>query len=178
MDSPTPNFPDYYELGTVIRTHGIKGDVVIYLDTDEPGRYKKTKSVWLDLKGNLQEFQVTKASITEKLGIFHLAGLDDINVSENYIKVKVYMPLSGLPKLKGKQFYFHEIIGFTVQDETEGLIGPLIDVYELTQHPVGEALWNEQKILFPLVAEFITGIDREEKILHMKLPEGMLDVYR
>jgi 16S rRNA processing protein RimM len=166
MDSPTPTFPDYYELGTIIRTHGIKGDVVIYLDTDEPGRYKKIKSLWLDIKGTLQEFQVTKASITEKLGIFHLTGLDDI------------LPLSTLPKLKGKQFYFHEIIGFTVQDENEGLIGPLIDVYELTQHPVGEALWNEQKILFPLVSEFISSIDREEKILHMRLPEGMLDVYR
>lgn len=178
MKKEIDSYPDYYELGSIIRTHGIKGDVVIYLDTDEPGRYKKMKNAWLEINGTLKEYKVSKSSVADKTAIIHLDGIDDINVAENYIKHRIFLPLSSLPKLSGKNFYFHEIIGFTVIDKTEGEIGPLTDVFELTQHPVGEADWKGVKVLFPLIKDFIQEIKREEKQLLVDLPEGMLDVYR
>lgn len=171
-------YPDYFHLGHIMKTHGVRGDMVIFLDTDEPDRYRKLKQLWIENGTELKEYQVSKSSVNGEQAIIHLTGVEDMNAAELFLKKQAYLPLSSLPKLKGKQFYFHEIIGFEVQDETEGVLGPVTEVYDLTQHPVGEVLWKEQKVLFPLISEFIVKIDRDAKVLQVKLPEGMLDVYR
>src|SRR6187402_3589562 len=116
MKFNTTTYPDHYELGSVVRTHGVKGDLLVYLDADEPERYKKMKAVWVEEKDGLKEFKVTKSSIVEKQAIIHLEGIEDMTAAEGYLKKRLFMPLSFLPKLKGKQFYFHEIIGYTVVD--------------------------------------------------------------
>ena len=172
------SYSDHYELGYVVKTHGVKGDVVIYLDTDDPARYKMMKSLFVNMDGSLKEFNVKKVSLVEKHAIVHLEGIEDMTTAENYLKKGIFMPLTFLPQLKGKQFYFHEIIGFEVEDVTEGKLGKLIEVYDLTQHPVGEVKWKETNVLFPLIPDFIEKIDREAGVLYIKLPEGMLDVYR
>lgn len=180
MQIPTTIYPDFYELGYLRKTHGIKGDLVAILDTDEPNRYAKMKSVWLELGAAPQEFKVTKVNVLEKdkSAIIHLEGVDDINDAEKYLRTRIFLPLSNLPQLTGKKFYYHEIIGFQLIDLKEGAIGPVTEVYDLLQHPVGEAEWEGKKILFPLIPDFIVEIDREGKILKMDLPDGMLEVYR
>ena len=175
----TPNdYPGHYHLGFIMKTHGVKGDVVIALDSDDPARYKKIKKLWIENGNELQEYKVTKSSVVSTSAIVHLEGTESMNDAELLLKKQIYLPLSELPKLKGKQFYFHEIIGFEVQDDNEGVLGLLTEVYDLTQHPVGEVQWKEHKVLFPLIPEFIVKIDREAKTLQVNLPEGMLDVYR
>ena len=180
MKKKLPSHPDYYELGNVRRTHGVRGDVIVFLDTDEPQRYKKLQKVWVEKGEDLREFKVNKVSVQEKdkTAILHLEGIEDIPAAEELQWARLFLPLSSLPKLKGKQFYFHEILGYKVTDETEGDIGTLINIYDLQQHPVGEVIWNGKQVLFPLIEEFISEINRDEKILKMKLPDGMLDVYR
>lgn len=134
----------------------------------------------MESNDQLSEFSVTKISVQEKdkTAIIHLEGIEDIPAAEKMQWARAFLPLSSLPQLKGKQFYFHEVLGYLITDEKEGEIGKLTNIYDLQQHPVGEADWNGKKVLFPLIEEFISEINREEKILKMNLPEGMLDVYR
>lgn len=178
MKAAAHSYPEHYELGYVVKTHGVRGDMVIFLDSDDPARYRKMKSLFLELEGALKEFSVKKTSVVEKHAIVHLEGIEDMTTAEQYLKKRIFMPLSFLPKLQGKQFYFHEIIGFEVEDAQEGKLGKLTEVYDLTQHPVAEVAWQDKKIMFPLIPDFIEKIDRENSVLYMHLPEGMLDVYR
>jgi 16S rRNA processing protein RimM len=171
------NLKDYFQLGSIVRSHGVKGDLVIYLDVDNPASYKNMKSLFIDESGELKEWKVTSCRINSNLATVHLNGIEDRNTSDLFAKKNVFLPIQTLPPLKDKQFYFHEVIGFTLSDEKAGDLGPIINVYELPQHPVLAIELNNREVLIPAVPEFIISVNREKKTVQMNLPDGLLDIY-
>lgn len=171
---------NYFLLGRVLKTHGIRGELTVYLDTNHPERYTKMKSLFLETEGQLKQFKVISCKLSShpQQAIVRLEGLTKIEEAEAYLKCSIYQPLSMLPKPAKNDFYFHEIIGFEVIDLKEGSLGPLSNIYDLPKHAVGEADWQGRKLLFPLREPIITEIDRTNKILKVDLPEGLADIYR
>lgn len=171
--------PEYFELGTLVRTHGVKGDFIALLDSDSPSRYKQLKVVYLEVGEVLKEYNVTKISVREKerTATLHLQGIEDMTTAENYLKYKLFLPLSTLPKLRGKKFYFHEVIGFTVVDAQLGVLGPITTVFDRAEQPVIEFEHKGQKVLFPVHDALIVKVDRSTQEFHIRMPEGLLDIY-
>lgn len=171
--------PEHYLLGTIHRTHGVRGDIIISLDTDSPARYKSLKIVYLEVGGALKEYDVSKISVKEKekSATIHLSGIEDMTTAEQYLKLDLYLPLSNLPQLRGNKFYYHEIINMLVIDSVLGEMGPLTNVYELPQQALGEFTYKNKQVLFPIREEFIDKVDRTEMKFHVTLPEGLVDIY-
>lgn len=171
--------PEHFLFGTIVRTHGVKGDFITAMDTDSPGRYKHLKVVYLEVDEVLKEYNVTKISIKEKekSAYMHLQGIEDMSTAENYLKYRLFLPMEMLPKLRGKKFYFHEIIGFNICDKNLGTLGPVSTVYERADQPVIEFIHKEHKVLFPVHDKLIVKIDREKREFHINMPEGLLDIY-
>lgn len=173
------SYPDYFHFGYIVRTHGVKGDFIVTLESDSPANYKSLKVVYLEIDGVLKEYNVTKISIKEKekSAYLHLDGIEDMTTAENYLKFQLYLPLSSLPKLKGKKFYFHEIMGFLVVDVQLGPLGKICSIYDRAVQPVIEFDYKERKVLFPLHPDLLLKVDREAKEFHVDLPEGLVDIY-
>ena len=173
------HFPEHYQIGTIHRTHGVRGDMIISLDTDTPSRYKSLALIYLNFEGTLKEYDITKITVREKekSAVIHLKGIEDMTTAENYLKLDLYLQLSALPKLSGKKFYYHEIVGMKVIDEKYGELGIIDSVHELPQHPVAEFIFKNKSVLFPLLDIFIVKISRTEMIFYTKLPEGLLETY-
>lgn len=171
--------PDHFQLGFIVRTHGVKGDMVAALDTDSPSRYNKLKVVYLEVQGVLKEYSITRITVREKerSAILHLMGIEDMTTAENYLKNKLYLPLSELPKLRGKKFYYHEVSGFEIVDKNLGALGPITTVYDRAEQPVVEFDYQGKKVLFPVHDSIIVKIDREARQFHVNLPDGLVDVY-
>lgn len=170
---------DYFELGTLVKTHGVKGDVLAVLDVDNPGRYSKVKVIWVEVDGVLKEFSVDRIAVqaAQKTARIHLMGIEDMDTAATYLKCRLFLPMSSLPKLRGKKFYFHEVPGFTVVDADKGLLGTITAVYERSEQPIIEFAYKDKKILFPVHESIIQKIDREQKLFHVKLPDGLLEIY-
>lgn len=79
--------------------------------------------------------------------------------------------------MSGNQFYFHEVVGFKVVDELKGEIGICQDFLEVSNNPIMQVDHDGTEILIPASQQFITGVDRENKILSIQAPEGLIDVY-
>lgn len=172
-------YPDYFQLGFIVRTHGVKGDLVAALETDSPARYKKLKVVYVEVDGVLKEYSVTRITVKEKerSATLHLMGIEDMTTAGNYLRFRLFLPLADLPKLRGKKFYFHEVAGFLVVDKNLGTLGPISTVYDRAVQPVVEFEYRDKKILFPVHDSIIVKIDREARQFHVNLPEGLVDVY-
>ena len=82
-----------------------------------------------------------------------------------------------LPKLEGNKFYFHEIIGFNVVDEEKGNIGKIREIYDNMTQPIMAIDFGEKEILIPLIDEVIKQVDRQNKTIHIKAPQGLIDIY-
>ena len=99
------------------------------------------------------------------------------NECREFAQVELYLPLSQLPPLDGNRFYFHEVIGFTVIDERLGEIGTCQDFLEVSNNPIMQVNHNGTEILIPASQQFVTQVDRENRILHVSTPEGLVEIY-
>jgi len=168
----------YYHLGTIVRTHGVKGNVIIRLDVDEPTAYKKLQAVFLDLDGTLQNYKVTSSSMSGDHLIVHLDGVEDMDSAELLAQIPVFLPVNKLPALKGKKLYLHEAVGMKVIDAVVGELGVIAKIYDLPEQPMASVPFSGKELLFPLISVFFERIDRENKVLYVNLPEGLIDIYR
>lgn len=167
-----------FKLGHVSKLHGITGEVVIVLDVDDVSRYKKLESIFIDLNGQLVPFFILGITIKNKQAIVKIDGMNTIDQARLINNAFVFLPLSFLPKLEGKKFYFHEIIGFSVNDTNLGNIGSIEAVLEYPgQNIIQIKDNNKNEILVPLRDEFIIKVDRENSCLNVTTPEGLVDVY-
>ena len=169
---------DCFYLGNIVKKHSFKGEVVIKLDTDEPELYKNMESVFVDLGGNLVPFFIKKSSLSRSTMLrVHFEDVNSEEEADFIMKAGIYLPLNLLPKLEGKQFYFHEIIGFRVIDEIHGDVGVLVYINDKAAQPMFEIENGDVEIFIPMIDDFIKKIDRKNKQIHVKTPEGLIDLY-
>ena len=101
----------------------------------------------------------------------------DINNVREFVQTELYLPRSSLPKLTGNRFYFHEVIGFKVVDDRLGEIGICKDFMELANNPLMQVDHDGVEILIPASQQFVTKVDRDNKVLYVNTPEGLVDLY-
>ena len=169
---------DCFYLGRIVRKHSFKGEVVIKLDTDEPELYQEMESVFVNLGNNLIPFFIEHSLLQKGNQLrVRFENIENEVDAEAILKAGIYLPLTMLPKLTGKKFYFHEIIGFQVEDEKHGNIGEITGVNDTTAQPLFEVELGSTQMLIPMLDEFIIKVDRENKIMFLKTPEGLVDMY-
>jgi 16S rRNA processing protein RimM len=138
------NKEDFYYLGKISKPFGSKGQVVAFLDVDDPIQYKKMESVFLDLDGEWVPFLISSVEIQSgRKVLLHFEDVCNAQDAAAYSGREMYLPLDILPPLKGKKFYYHEVKGFTVIDAVQGAIGNLKQVMDLPKQSL-------LQIAFPL----------------------------
>jgi 16S rRNA processing protein RimM len=169
---------DCFYLGKIAKKFSFKGEVLIYLDTDEPELYENMESVFVEFNKNLVPFFIENSSLHKN--DFLRVRFEEVNNEEDadaIINKEVYLPLSSLPKLSGNKFYFHEVIGFEIEDKRVGVFGIIQSINDSSAQPLFEVLNGEVEILIPMIDQFLVKIDRENKKVIMDLPEGLIEMY-
>lgn len=169
---------DCFYLGKIAKKFSFKGEVLIYLDTDEPEIYQDMESVFVELNKNLVPFFIENASLHKN--DFLRVKFEDTNNEEDadaIIGCEVYLPISMLPKLEGNKFYFHEVIGFEIEDKRLGVFGKIVSINDTSAQPLFEVVNGSVEILIPMIDQFLVKIDRENKKVIMDLPEGLVEMY-
>jgi 16S rRNA processing protein RimM len=167
-----------FYLGKIAKKFSFKGEVLIYLDTDEPELYENMESVFVEFNNNLVPFFIENSSLHKN--DFLRVRFEDVNNEEEADKIlglPVYLPLKMLPKLTGNKFYFHEVIGFKVEDKRLGIVGEIQSINDSSAQPLFEVLNDDVEILIPMIDHFLVKIDRDNKKVIMDLPEGLIEMY-
>lgn len=169
---------DCFYLGKIVSKYSFKGELLIKLDTDQPELYDDLDTVFIDVRNTLIPFFIESSQL-HKSDLLRVRFEDVTNEgdADALIKNDVYLPLKFLPKLEGNKFYFHEVIGFTVQDINYGKVGTIVSINDSTAQALFEIEQNGKEILIPMNDEFIEKVDRTTKTIFVKTPEGLIDLY-
>ncbi len=168
---------DCFYLGKIVKTHGLKGELTIKIDADNPSAYTKMDHFFVEMNKVLTPFFVTKVTLSGDKLFISLPDVDTVDAASRYVGKEVYLPMEMLPKLKGNKFYFHELPGFSVVDDQKGDIGTVKDVLQYPTQAVIQVEFQGKEILLPIVDEVIKKLDRNKKILYITAPEGLIDMY-
>ncbi len=169
---------DCFYLGKIAKKFSFKGEVLIYLDTDEPELYQDMESVFVEYNKNLIPYFISNSSLHKN--DFLRVNFEDINneaEADSILNCEVYLPLSMLPKLSGNKFYFHEVIGFEIEDIRLGVFGKIISINDSSAQPLFEVLNGNTEILVPMIDAFLIKIDRVNNKVVMDLPVGLVEMY-
>ena len=167
-----------FYLGKIVRKFSFKGELLAKLDTDEPEMYENLESVFVDSNGNLVPFFIHSCQL-HKSTLLRI-DFEDVNNeedAEDLINAELFLPLSTLPQLKGNQFYYHEIIGFTVNDIHFGEVGTITGVNDNTAQALFEIDHKGKEVLIPINDDFIKKVDRSTKTITLDTPEGLIAIY-
>ena len=168
---------DCFRLGTVTKTRGLKGELQIYIDFEEPEKLK-FKSLFLEIGGKLVPYFVTLFKLPMKnVAYLQLEDVDTIEKASLLIKKDVFLLNKIKPKKKKNEFGLKDLLHFIAVDENEGELGEIIDIQEYPQQFIATVPYKNREVLFPLNQNIIKNIDVAKGVVLVDLPEGLLDIY-
>ena len=169
---------DCFYLGKIVSKFSFKGEVLVKVDTDEPELYENMESVFVSMRNNLVPFFIDRCWLHKSnLLRIDFEEVKDEEAADRIMGSELYLPLSSLPKLEGDKFYFHEVIGFAMQDDVHGDIGIISGVNDTTSQALFEVEKEGKQLLIPITDEIVTKVDREHKTIYVTTPEGLVDLY-
>lgn len=170
---------DCYQVGHITKTHGVNGELVLFLDVDQPDEYADLESVLLEVKGELIPYFIESIAIVKgSRAIVAFEDVDTIEQAERLINCGAYLPLSELEPITDEtRFYFHEIVGYQVVDASAGELGIVQGVYAMNAQDLITMDYQGKEVLIPINSDIVRTVDRASKKLNVVLPEGLLDIY-
>ena len=166
-----------FELGTIVRTHALKGEIMAHLDVDNPARYNKLDSLFVEIKNKLVPFMVERINVQQDRAIIKFDSIDRLEDAHTLLHLKIFLPLSHLPQAPKGTFYLHDLIGYSVTDEQKGLLGTITEIYDGSHQDILGMNYLEKEVLIPLVDSIVLEADASTKMLKVNLPEGLLELY-
>ena len=170
---------DLREIGRIVAAHGVVGEMKVAPETDDPDRFTELETVFVgedEKSSSLFEIrsvrmQPSKHGITV---ILALEGISDRDSAQEQRKKRIYAREKDLPALNPGEYFLSDLIGLTVQSASEGVLGRVIDVFELPgQNVLSVRLSDGREVMIPAIPEFLNDIDMDRQTVTVSVIEGM-----
>ncbi len=167
---------EYLELGEIVGTHGIRGELRVNPWCDSPEFAAKFKTLYFDSNGGCA-VQVKSARPHGNIVLLAIKDVDTVEAAQKLRGKILYMKRSDARLPKGS-YFIAELIGCTVYDadEPEKVYGTLSDVSATGANDV----WhikdeNGKEYLIPAIADVCVETDVAENRVVIRPLKGIFD---
>ena len=171
--SPTVGEPEYLVVGFLRRPHGVRGEMLMDLHTDFPGRLKTGKTVFV---GDSYEPKVI-ASLRPRAAdmLVRFRGIKTPEDAGLYRNTWVYVPTADRPELPEGEYYHHQLIGLNVVTDEDCELGVLMDILETGANDVYVVRDSSGKeVLLPAISQVVLDIDLAGRQMRVHLLDGLI----
>jgi len=165
---------DYFEIGQIVNTNGLKGTLKIKPFTDDIKEFETFKSIYVQKGKDLIEFKIEKVGYVKNMVLLKLQGIDDINEAEKYRNLYLKINRNVMPKLPENTYYIVDLLECEVATIEGEILGKVEDVFNTGSNDI-YAVKDElgKQILIPAIREVIKKVDIPNKKITVKLMEGL-----
>jgi 16S rRNA processing protein RimM len=160
-------------VGKIGRAHGVHGDVIIDVRTDEPDRRFGVGTSFSTPRGTLTVQSVRWHS--SRL-LVHFVGVDDRTAAEMLrgTELRIDVSLAERPA-DPEEFYDHQLVGLRVETETGEPLGEVSEVLHLPAQDVIVVPYEGRDVLVPFVSQFVPVVDLDARRLVVADRPGLLE---
>ena len=144
----------YFLVGTIVNTHGIKGEVKIKSETNLD-RFEKGNTLYLKKGSEYLTIKIDSHRIHKGMDLITFNGIKDINDVLDYKGCNLYTIHEDDDKI-----YYEDLIGKNIMVDG-AIIGKVSDLREVPQGIILECLVGEKVRFIPYVDEFIKEVNDE-----------------
>lgn len=170
--------PQYFKIGKLVSIFGLQGELVLLHSLGKKTALKGLEKIFVeDKKGSFLPYFIKSARVKNDAETFLL--LEEFDSPEKAKKItqkEVWMEESDFKKFAGKSAPI-SLLGFHMIHEGEDL-GEIIEVIEQPLQVLCKIMVGDHEALIPIHEETLEKIDQKKKMVFVRLPEGLLDIYR
>jgi 16S rRNA processing protein RimM len=169
---------DFFEIGAIIKTHGIHGELILEAKNSELVE-NIGESVFLEIEGLLVPFFIAEIKATSKERFrIKFDWIKSESQAKKLNNCPVFLPLKNI---KESTIDLEEnldlLVGFMVYDTKFGQLGEINFIVENSNNPLMSVNYNKNEILIPIHPDFIEEINTLDKLITIQCPEGLIDLY-
>lgn len=163
---------DMLEIGKLVNTHGIRGEVKIQPWCDDPYVFDELEYLIIDGK----EYEIERNRYHKTCQIVKLAGVDDMNAAELLKNKIVYINREDMPLPEGR-YFVADILGLKVREENGRVLGDVGDVIKTGSNDVYvlKNTFNKKQILIPVLDNVVLETNIEGGYIVVRLMKGLID---
>lgn len=155
-------------MGRVASAHGIKGWVKIQPYTEYLDSLLEYKTWWIGSeRGEWREVKVLECEAHHKTLVALLPNCPDRNASEKFKGLLIAVPRDKLPKQADDEYYWADLIGMSVVNESDEQLGVVANLLETGANQVLCVVAGDHEILIPFVATAIKKVDIQNKVIRV-----------
>lgn len=168
---------NYCSIGKLVATFGVQGDMILKHYLGKKTGLKGLETLFIeDKKDELLPYFIESIKIKSDDELYvKIDGINSKESAQKLVQKQVWLVEEIFHKYAGKSAPI-SLLGFHLVQEEEDL-GEILEVIEQPHQLLCRIDWKGKEALIPIHEETLIKIDKKKKIVHVNLPEGLLDVF-
>ncbi|MFQ9887404.1 MAG: ribosome maturation factor RimM [Monoglobus pectinilyticus] len=163
---------DLLEIGKIVNTHGIRGEVKIQPWCDEPELFDELE--YLFIEG--EKYNIVRNRFHKTCQIVQLENVNSIDDAERFKNQIVYINRDALELPEGR-YYIADIEGLTVKEQNGRILGVVDEIIKTGSNDVYSLkdTFNKKPVLIPVIEGVVLETNIDGGYIVVKLPKGLID---
>ena len=165
---------EYFEVGQIVNTFGIKGQLKVKPFTDDINRFEELKTVYICKKNEMEKVEIEDVKYNKQCVLLKVKGIEDLTEAEKYKGLFLKIDRKDAKKLPKDTYFIADILGLEVYTDEGELLGKVDDIFPTGANDV-YVVKDElgKQILLPSIPEVLKEIDLEKGKVIVHLIEGL-----
>ena len=165
---------DVLEIGQIVNTRGLRGEVKVNSFSENPERFEKLSSILIKETEGFKKYEIQKVGYSKNQVILKLKGIDHIDYAEKLRGRYLYILRSELDELPEGKYYIADLIGLKVYEEDGKLLGKVDDVFNTKSNSVYVVRTENGELKYlPGIPDVIKNVDLDNQKITVTLIPGL-----
>ena len=167
---------NHAKIGIVVSKHGYKGDIKINISPFNLNNFLDLTHLFIELDGCFIPFSINEMrSFSKNVLILKLKEINSEKEVDEIIHKNIYVDSTKIESKKDSGFFYDDLINFNVFSDSQK-IGTIENINTNLPQPVFEIKYNSRVVLIPIHQDLIKEIDKGNNIIHLDIPDGLLEI--
>jgi len=169
---------NYFSIGKLVSVFGLQGEFILKHSLGKRTSLSGVEALFLEeRKNSFIPYFLQKASVKDHEHVFvKLEGIDTKEAARKLVQIPVYLAEEDFKKQASSSSPL-SMLGYTVKDKQQGELGVIEEVIEMPMQVLLKITYQEKELLLPLNEQSLVKVDKKQQVVHVDLPEGLLDIY-
>lgn len=171
-----PTLPAGILVGWIRRPHGIRGEVRVEVESDNPERFEPGAELTLRLpNGACRRVKIVTSRFDKDSLLLHFEGIGDRDAVEGWRNARLEIEESALPDLPAGEIYVFELVGCDCFDREAGHLGKVSEVIEDGGGLMMLVEKDGRVLPIPYVKALVPEVDVVARRIGVDLPDGLIE---
>ena len=165
---------EYFEIGQIVNTSGLKGIVKVNPFTDDVSRFEEIKKVFIEKNKELTEYEIEEVRFHKNQVLIKFKNIDSIEEAEKFRNCYIKISRKDAKELPEDTYFIVDLIDTNVYLENNEYVGKIIDVFSTGSNDVYVIKREENSdLLIPAIKNDVKKVDIKNKKMIINLIKGL-----